>query len=98
GLLVAADGMWNGREIISKSWLDLCRTPCALNPQYGFLFWLNTGRAKWPSASEGTVCFSGAGGNTTWMESSEGIVAVTRWLDGTKLDAFMRQVRAAVTA
>lgn len=96
GLLVAADGQWQGREVIRKEWLDLCRAPCVLNPHYGFLFWLNTGRTKWPSASEGAVCFSGAGGNTTWMEPSEQIVAVSRWLDGAKLDEFMRMVRAAV--
>ncbi|WP_424813817.1 serine hydrolase domain-containing protein [Roseococcus sp. YIM B11640] len=96
GLLVAADGQWQGREIIRKEWLDLCRTPCALNPHYGFLFWLNTGRTKWPSASEGAVCFSGAGGATTWMEPAEGIVAVSRWLDGAHLDEFMRLVRAAL--
>ncbi len=96
GLLVAADGQWNGREIIRKEWLDLCRTPCALNPHYGFLFWLNTGRTKWPSASESAVCFSGAGGATTWMEPAEGIVAVSRWLNGPKLDGFMRLVRAAL--
>jgi len=98
GLLVAADGQSQGREIIPREWLDLCRTPCALNPHYGFLFWLNTGRTKWPSASEGAVCFSGAGGNTTWMEPADGIVAVSRWLDGAKLDEFMRMVRAALAS
>lgn len=95
GLLVAADGEWNGRRLIAKEWLDLCRTPCALNPHYGFLFWLNTGRTKWPSASEGAVCFSGAGGNTTWMEPEGGIVSVTRWLDPAQLDGYMARVRAA---
>jgi len=97
GLLVAADGEWKGRRIINKGWLDLCRTPCALNPHYGFLFWLNTERTKWPAASEGAVCFSGAGGNTTWMEPAEGIVAVSRWLDAAHLNAFMGQVRAALS-
>jgi len=96
GLLVAADGEWNGKRIIGREWLELCRTPCALNPHYGFLFWLNTGRAKWPSASERAVCFSGAGGNTTWMEPADGIVSVSRWLDPSKLDSFMGQVRAAL--
>nr|WP_260170954.1 serine hydrolase [Roseococcus suduntuyensis] len=95
GLLVAADGEWQGRRLIAKEWLDLCRAPCALNPHYGFLFWLNTGRTKWPSASEGAVCFSGAGGNTTWMEPEGGIMSVTRWLDPAQLDGYMARVRAA---
>jgi CubicO group peptidase (beta-lactamase class C family) len=96
GRLVAADGVWEGRQLIPAEWLALCRRPCALNPHYGFLFWLNTGRTKWPSASEGAVCFSGAGGNTTWMEPAEGIVSVTRWLDPAQLDAYMGRVRAAL--
>lgn len=95
GLLTAADGEWQGKRLISAEWLRLCRTPCELNPHYGFLFWLNTGRTKWPAASEGAVCFSGAGGNTTWMEPEGGIVSVSRWLDGAHLDSFMGLVRQA---
>jgi hypothetical protein len=60
------------------------------------LFWLNTGRAKWPAASEGAFCFSGAGGNTTWVEPAEGIVAVFRWLNPAHLNEAMGLVRAAL--
>ena len=95
GLLAAADGAWQGRQLIAPEWLAQCRTPCALNPHYGFLFWLNTGQTKWPSASEGAVCFSGAGGNTTWMEPEGDIVSVSRWLAPVALDGFMARVRAA---
>ena len=95
GLLVAAEGAWQGRQLIASEWLVQCRTPCALNPHYGFLFWLNTGRTKWPSASDGAACFSGAGGNTTWMEPDGDIVSVSRWLDPAALDGFMARVRAA---
>jgi CubicO group peptidase (beta-lactamase class C family) len=95
GLLVAADGAWRGQQLIAREWLAQCRTPCPLNPHYGFLFWLNTGRTKWPAASEGATCFSGAGGNTTWMEPEGEIVSVSRWLDPAALDGFMARVRAA---
>ncbi len=64
-----------------------CTTPCALNPHGGFLVWLNTGRAKWPSASERAFAFSGAGGNTTVVEPADGLVSVTRWLDPARFDA-----------
>lgn len=95
GLLVAADGEWRGQRILDAAWLAQCRAPCALNPHYGFLFWLNTARGKWPAASERAFCFSGAGGNTTWMEPEAGIVAVARWLDPAQLNAFMQMARAA---
>jgi CubicO group peptidase (beta-lactamase class C family) len=96
GLLVAADGLWEGERLLPAEWLAMCRTPCPLNPHYGFLFWLNTGRTKWPGASEVAVCFSGAGGNTTWMEPAEGVVSITRWLDPAHLDPYMRLVREAL--
>ena len=31
------------------------REPCPLNPQYGYLWWLNTGRGQFPSASAGSM-------------------------------------------
>ena len=71
-------------------------TPCALNPQYGLLTWLNADRQKWPAASRKSFCFSGAGGNTTWVEPEDGIVAVFRWLDPTALNEAMGLVRGAL--
>jgi CubicO group peptidase (beta-lactamase class C family) len=96
GLMVAAGGVWEGRQIVPTDWIEAATTPCPLNPQYGRLIWLNTDRAKWPAASARAYCFSGAGGNTTWVEPEEGIVAVFRWLDPAALDEAMGMVRAAL--
>jgi CubicO group peptidase (beta-lactamase class C family) len=89
GLLVLNDGVWNGQRLLPEGWVKQCTQPCALNPQYGFLFWLNTGRAKWPSAPAESFCFSGAGGNTTWMDPTRGLVLVARWLNPAKLDGML---------
>ena len=97
GLLVAQGGAWGGRQLVPGEWIAACTTPCPLNPQYGQLFWLNTGREKWPAASARAFCFSGAGGNTTWVEPEQGIVAVFRWLDPAHLNAAMGLVREALT-
>jgi CubicO group peptidase (beta-lactamase class C family) len=96
GLLASQDGVWEGRRLLPEGWVAACRTPCAQNPVYGLLWWLNTGLMKWPSASAESFCFSGAGGNTTWVDPKHGLVAVTRWLDPAALDGFMWRVTQAV--
>ncbi|MFL1461246.1 serine hydrolase [Roseococcus sp. DSY-14] len=90
GLMVAAEG----KGLVRGEWLRMCRTPCALNPHYGFLFWLNSDGAKWPAASRSSACFSGAGGHTTWMEPEGEIVSVSRWLDPAALPGYVERVRA----
>ena len=96
GLLMAAGGVWEGRQLVPAEWIAEATTPCALNQQYGRLIWLNTAREKWPAASERAFCFSGAGGNTIWVEPEEEIVAVFRWLDPAHLNEAMGRVRAAL--
>ena len=44
------------------------RVPCPLNPQYGYLWWLNTDCRWLPSAPAGSYFASGAGGNLTWID------------------------------
>lgn len=96
GLLGLNRGAWGGQRILPAAWIDACRAPCELNPHYGLLWWLNTGRTKWPSASEPSACFIGAGGNVTWMDPEHGLVAVARWLDPAQLDGFMSRVTEAI--
>ncbi|MEN0075704.1 MAG: serine hydrolase [Paracraurococcus sp.] len=96
GQLVLQDGVWAGRRLLPEGWVAACRTPCALNPHYGLLWWLNTDRTRWPAASAESICFSGAGGNITWIDPPSGIVAVLRWIDATRLNGFMQAVGAAL--
>ena len=70
--------------------------PCALNPHYGFLWWLNTDGTRFPSAARDAFFASGAGGNLTWVDPSSGIVAVLRWTDPAAMDGFIGRVRAAL--
>ncbi len=52
GLLMLRRGEWGGRRILPESWIDESLRPCALNPVYGLLWWLNTGRGRYESAPE----------------------------------------------
>jgi len=92
GLLMLHRGVWNGRRVLAESWMEESLKPCALHPNYGLLWWLNTGRTRYPSASEASFFASGAGGNITWIDPEHDVVAVMRWLDPASVDGFIRLV------
>jgi CubicO group peptidase (beta-lactamase class C family) len=96
GLLLLRGGVWNGRRILSEEWIARMRVPCPLYPQYGYLWWLNTGRALFPSASEASYSASGAGGNLTWIDPENDLVAVLRWIDPAARDGFIKLVMNAL--
>ncbi|HYE89744.1 MAG TPA: serine hydrolase [Terriglobales bacterium] len=96
GLLAQRAGAWGARQIISKAWMDEVRRPCALNPQYGLLWWLNTGRTSLPSAPATAFSARGAGSNVIYVDPEHDLVAVVRWIEKTSLDGFVKLVLAAV--
>ena len=96
GLLLLRGGVWEGKRILSEAWIERMREPCPLYPQYGSLWWLNTDRALYPSASPESYFASGAGGNLTWIDPANDIVAVMRWIDPVARDGFMQRVMAAL--
>lgn len=96
GLLMARGGAWNGRRLISEAYIERATAPAPTNPDYGWLWWLNTGQARFPSAPAGPYQASGAGGNSIWIDPERDLVAVSRWLDPAKLDRFLGLVYAAV--
>ena len=96
GLLALNRGRWAGSEILPAQWFDWSTEACALNPSYGFLWWLNTSGERFPSAARDAFFASGAGGNLTWVDPASGIVAVLRWTDPKAMDGFVGRVRAAL--
>jgi CubicO group peptidase (beta-lactamase class C family) len=98
GLLMRRGGMWGARRILSEEWVARCRVPCALNSVYGYLWWLNTGRRRYPSAPASSCYAMGAGGNLTWIDPDHDLVAVLRWCDPAAADGFMGLVMAAIAA
>jgi CubicO group peptidase (beta-lactamase class C family) len=96
GLLIARNGEWGGRQLLSKGWITEMLSPSATNPDYGFLWWLNRGRARYPHATEASVFALGAGSNIIWIEPDNDIVAVARWMNQTQFDAFFGHVLGAL--
>jgi len=79
GYLILRKGNWNGNQIIPSKWINLSLTPCELNPQYGYLWWLNTERKLFGSASKMAFAAMGAGGNIVFVDPQFDLVVVTRW-------------------
>ena len=92
GRLMLQDGAWEGRQIISADWMRACRTPCAQNPGYGYLWWLNTRGEMAPAASKEAVFAVGVGANVIWVEPTRGMVVVVRWLEKGALAGFVEGV------
>ena len=78
-LLMLGQGCWGRRRILSADWLDAALTPCAINPRYGFMWWLNAGRELWPSAATSAFAALGAGGHLVFADPARQLVVVARW-------------------
>ncbi len=96
GLLMARRGRWGRRRLLSEDWIRISTEPCAIKPEYGFLWWLNTARSGFPSASPESFFAIGAGGNISWIDPAADIVAVLRWIDPAAVDGFIARVMAAL--
>ena len=96
GLLVARGGRWGTREILPEPWTEEIRKPSTLNPDYGLLWWLNTGRRACPSAPESCFAARGAGSNVIWIDPEHDLVVVVRWIDKASATGFLERVTAAV--
>ena len=90
GLMLLRRGRWGSRRILSEAWIERMLEPCPLHPQYGYLWWLNTDRGLYANASVGSYYARGAGGNLTWIDPENDLVAVLRWTDPAAMDGFMK--------
>ena len=96
GLLMLQRGRWDGMQVLPEAWIAQSVTPCALNPTYGLLWWLNTRHLRYPHAPEDSVFAVGAVGNLTWIDPRNELVAVMRWIDPAAVDGFIARVLAAL--
>jgi len=52
GLLFLRRGQWGGEQLFPAEWLEAMRANAPDRPDYGYLWWLNTGRERIPAAPE----------------------------------------------
>jgi CubicO group peptidase (beta-lactamase class C family) len=96
GLMMLADGCWRDRRILPEGWVAASTTPCPRNPLYGYLWWLNTGRAYRSNAPESSYFASGAGWSIIWVDPEHDLIVVARWIDNKKINEFAGKVMESI--
>ena len=97
GLLFLRDGIWNGKQLISKRWVEMVQQSSEANASYGYMWWLNKGDRKWDgNLSEDIYYAAGFGGNYIVVDKEHDLVLVTRWLEPSKLGDMMGLLMEAV--
>ncbi|MGB5172703.1 MAG: serine hydrolase [Eudoraea sp.] len=91
GLLFLNKGQWEKETIISSEWIESAVQPSIPNSNYGYMWWLNKkGDRHWEGLSEEIFYASGFGGNFIVIDKANDLVVVTRWLEPSKLEEFMK--------
>jgi CubicO group peptidase (beta-lactamase class C family) len=94
GLLFLRRGRWGNRHLFPASWADRLREPTPGRPDYGYLWWLNSGRKLVPAAPESAYAAAGFGGNYVYVDEQHDLVIVLRWIPD--LPGVVEQVLAAL--
>jgi CubicO group peptidase (beta-lactamase class C family) len=96
GQLMLDGGASQGRQLLSKGWIERMVAPCAIAPFCGRLLWLNRNGSNFPGASTRAFFMVGAGGHYVWMEPELDAVVVLRWLDSAHASAAMQRIAGAL--
>lgn len=97
GLLFLNEGNWNGKQLLSKEWVQMVQQPSEANESYGYMWWLNRGNRAWDGVDDQSIYYAaGFGGNYIVVDKANNMVVVTRWLQPSKLAEMMKLVQAAI--
>lgn len=96
GLLFARSGEWNGRQIVSKDWVEKVQVPSEANPDYGLMWWTLKGGTDWGDVPDHLYYAAGFGGNYIIVDEENDIVIITRWLDNAVVGEFVETVYRAL--
>ncbi len=82
GLLYLNNGLWNGEQIINKSWIEFTKTPTnTSNGGYGGHFWTNAGN-RYPDAPKTMYYADGYQGQFVFIFPNLDLVIVRTGLSG----------------
>lgn len=92
GLLFMNNGRWGNMQLISSEWISMATEPSPANASYGYMWWLNGGERPMEGVPGSVFYASGFGGNYIIIDRENRLVAVTRWLEPSRLSEFLRLV------
>jgi CubicO group peptidase (beta-lactamase class C family) len=98
GLLYLNNGIWNDKRIISKDWIKKSITPSKTNPEYGYMWWINSedsedyARTDWKNVPTNVYYGSGFGGNNIVVIPDDNMVVVGRWLGRDTIGTFIQMI------
>lgn len=95
GYLMLRRGQWARKRLLSEDFIKYATTPSEQNPDYGYMFWLNTRKAT-PSAPASSYSARGAGYHMVWIDPDHDLVAVFRWILKEKIDDICQRILAAL--
>jgi CubicO group peptidase (beta-lactamase class C family) len=91
GYLMLRCGKWKDRQILAESWVKQATSRGEpIDPDYGYLWWLNTQGQTWADAPKTSFAALGAGSNTLWVDPDHELVVVWRWHAGDPNEFFRR--------
>lgn len=95
GDLYLSGGRWGDRQLLSADWIERSWQPCALRPEYGYLWWLNDSGQASPGAPTTGRCARGNGGrHLLWVDPDRDLVISSHW--GEDVSELVRAVSIAV--
>lgn len=84
-----------GRQVISAQWVSRTWQPCAVKPEYGFLWWLNDTGKVFPGApAAGRIARGNGGRHLLWVDPDRELVIASHW--GDDVERLIREVSAAL--
>ncbi|MCG9972639.1 serine hydrolase domain-containing protein [Christiangramia crocea] len=93
GLLFMNNGEWNDKELISEELITEAMQASAPNPNYGYMWWLNSKGDRHMENIDTSIFYAaGFGGNFIIVDQKNNMVIVTRWLEPSKLEDFLNLI------
>jgi CubicO group peptidase (beta-lactamase class C family) len=97
GHLYLNSGQHQGKQLLSSAWIEYTWRPCPLNPDYGYLWWLNDAQHIFPTAPSTGRCARGnADRHLLWLDTARDLVIASHWSE--HIDVLLHAVSEAIPA